>query len=531
MDLFDKLANNEWDAWTAIASRINNENSKFQWDKKIYAEARKTLSLMSDSLYDEDKEEMLEYFLWAFQTFRQLDFDIDSLLYGGVKRDLRVRSLLLPLCTSLIEGCFVNLVRALIPGLSNVSGRNYREQSGLRSLVNVLNGNGCLELSKIPNVGLRNAISHGGVMLRSGAGPSAIEYTYTSGKERFHDSMSLYQLEELVLRYLDAVCGLMLAFCSFFNDIGAADLFSSIKDSFIRNMYIGFELSDQNYICLNVSEPVGASQVNYTFSTTVADDSSLFEKAEILFVRIRERCPDYEKYLITYSHPRMLANFMRVRGTDIDKYAANAKHCGSLIDGIIESRDILRPCISSEVINEYEAQYYRFPFYDAGNLKIYDVADVSTEDSKRLKANVFVGDIEEKGDLIVVIKKAIDWVKRLYNPPNSGMRIKHGTMMSDCVYLSVFRSCRSRDRSLLENNENFVCQVEYCLTAEFRLTDDNRYLKYLYRNKEWFNNELKILWREKKYLQVASRAKIGRNKPCPCGSGLKYKKCCGRYKD
>jgi uncharacterized protein YecA (UPF0149 family) len=22
--------------------------------------------------------------------------------------------------------------------------------------------------------------------------------------------------------------------------------------------------------------------------------------------------------------------------------------------------------------------------------------------------------------------------------------------------------------------------------------------------------------------------KIGRNKPCPCGSGLKYKKCCGR---
>jgi len=22
--------------------------------------------------------------------------------------------------------------------------------------------------------------------------------------------------------------------------------------------------------------------------------------------------------------------------------------------------------------------------------------------------------------------------------------------------------------------------------------------------------------------------KIGRNDPCPCGSGLKYKKCCGK---
>jgi preprotein translocase subunit SecA len=24
--------------------------------------------------------------------------------------------------------------------------------------------------------------------------------------------------------------------------------------------------------------------------------------------------------------------------------------------------------------------------------------------------------------------------------------------------------------------------------------------------------------------------KIGRNDPCPCGSGKKYKKCCGRFK-
>ena len=27
---------------------------------------------------------------------------------------------------------------------------------------------------------------------------------------------------------------------------------------------------------------------------------------------------------------------------------------------------------------------------------------------------------------------------------------------------------------------------------------------------------------------VRSSPKIGRNDPCPCGSGLKYKKCCGR---
>jgi preprotein translocase subunit SecA len=33
---------------------------------------------------------------------------------------------------------------------------------------------------------------------------------------------------------------------------------------------------------------------------------------------------------------------------------------------------------------------------------------------------------------------------------------------------------------------------------------------------------------EKKKPQKRSAKKIGRNAPCPCGSGKKYKKCCGR---
>jgi SWIM/SEC-C metal-binding protein len=29
-------------------------------------------------------------------------------------------------------------------------------------------------------------------------------------------------------------------------------------------------------------------------------------------------------------------------------------------------------------------------------------------------------------------------------------------------------------------------------------------------------------------VQVKAASKVGRNEPCPCGSGKKYKKCCGR---
>lgn len=41
-------------------------------------------------------------------------------------------------------------------------------------------------------------------------------------------------------------------------------------------------------------------------------------------------------------------------------------------------------------------------------------------------------------------------------------------------------------------------------------------------------------YREKKAkveeMNAAFKKKVGRNDPCPCGSGLKYKRCCGRYR-
>lgn len=59
---------------------------------------------------------------------------------------------------------------------------------------------------------------------------------------------------------------------------------------------------------------------------------------------------------------------------------------------------------------------------------------------------------------------------------------------------------------------------------------------WLYGLEEW--NEIfdeakqKELYKEQKKSQtVVNGPKIGRNDPCPCGSGKKYKKCCGARKD
>ncbi|MEG0257329.1 MAG: SEC-C metal-binding domain-containing protein [Christensenella sp.] len=57
--------------------------------------------------------------------------------------------------------------------------------------------------------------------------------------------------------------------------------------------------------------------------------------------------------------------------------------------------------------------------------------------------------------------------------------------------------------------------------------------KWLYTLPEWDNvltekkrEEITHEWRLSK--QAVSEKTVGRNDPCPCGSGKKYKKCCGK---
>lgn len=56
---------------------------------------------------------------------------------------------------------------------------------------------------------------------------------------------------------------------------------------------------------------------------------------------------------------------------------------------------------------------------------------------------------------------------------------------------------------------------------------------WLYGLPQWkeiySEEELKKLYKEQKEsTTIRKEKKIGRNDPCPCGSGKKYKKCCGR---
>jgi preprotein translocase subunit SecA len=96
-------------------------------------------------------------------------------------------------------------------------------------------------------------------------------------------------------------------------------------------------------------------------------------------------------------------------------------------------------------------------------------------------------------------------------------------------------------KRIAEHHENFTDVVNNLLGTKYTFdelleTYKSRYLKnkifssttVLYKSKA-FSKTLGIIEEEveKPSLEGIDLSKIGRNDPCPCGSGKKFKKCCG----
>lgn len=98
-------------------------------------------------------------------------------------------------------------------------------------------------------------------------------------------------------------------------------------------------------------------------------------------------------------------------------------------------------------------------------------------------------------------------------------------------FLDGISDALDKEFDLMEVDEDTVIdatvdfEVLYKKMIEFKA-------EHLYSLKEWENvfskEQLMAFYNEQKASKtVVKEAKVGRNDPCPCGSGKKYKKCCG----
>lgn len=83
-----------------------------------------------------------------------------------------------------------------------------------------------------------------------------------------------------------------------------------------------------------------------------------------------------------------------------------------------------------------------------------------------------------------------------------------------------------------EMDENTVVSLKFDKTKLYKNMVGAK-AEWLYKLPQWeaifTKDEQKALYlEEKKSGTIVKGQKIGRNDPCPCGSGKKYKKCCGK---
>ncbi|MCD7904869.1 MAG: SEC-C domain-containing protein [Clostridiales bacterium] len=106
------------------------------------------------------------------------------------------------------------------------------------------------------------------------------------------------------------------------------------------------------------------------------------------------------------------------------------------------------------------------------------------------------------------------------------------------VYFAGFADGINEALNEKVNLEDFTEESEIDISFDFEALY-KKMVEYkaesLYSLPQWENiftrEQLDVFYKEQKHSKtVVKEKKIGRNDPCPCGSGKKYKKCCGANK-
>ncbi len=100
-----------------------------------------------------------------------------------------------------------------------------------------------------------------------------------------------------------------------------------------------------------------------------------------------------------------------------------------------------------------------------------------------------------------------------------------------CGFIDGISEVLSIELDLMEVTEETEIDATFEFEALFKKMVEYK-AEHLYKLPQWENvfnkDELASLYRTQKMSKtVKKETKIGRNDPCTCGSGKKYKKCCG----
>ncbi len=374
----------------------------------------------------------------------------------------------LPMYTSIVVGCLSNLLRFLTVPLSLLSQKDYTVQNKLRSLVDVAKSNGLNEIADHVDVNLRNAINHGGVAIQRTGGGNDIRFYYTENSQLKAKPMRLYEFDKILDEAYDMVSGLIMDILLFLNRHIELLSIDRTTKGYVPFALLAMELSTPRNICTFISDLPNEKQINVEVSIVDCNKWHIFKLVLMIAILIYNRYSHYEKYYISLSHPRMLTGWLRFTQEQLADIVEKRRLPQEVVQEVL-SKDALVFDASEEDVDLNEAKYLCFPNFSSEGMRVNKIADAGQPDRKRLRAHLYVGQVDSRKEILAKIEKAIDWLKTIKNPPCPEFQHKHGSMPADALYINVYKFDERKNKELLPKNDNFICFVDYNQSGETTL--------------------------------------------------------------
>lgn len=467
-------------------------------------------------------ESMIEHFLSACSTYSQITSIINDLDSINESDSIKNRLYRIPTYTSIVEGCLTNLFRFTVLLIDQFSVQDYSAQRKLEPLRTVLIKNGFSNGIESVDVKIRNSINHGGVIFREDG--RVIEFHYIENSKSLSKELTVYEFDDLINRMYDITSAVLLSVCLFLNEHWDKISVNMSQKTFVSFALLSMKLSIPSIRCRFISDTSNSKQLNADFYTVKTDRAFIVETALKISLMIYSVYPDYDQYYLSFSSERLQKSWIRFTNSEL-AYATATGDFAGIVKSAANRGDIIVFAPSIENVDLYEIKYFRFPNYVSDKFIINKIEDASLEDRKRLKCHLFIGDTQDKQEILKIIKDAIGWLNTLKNMDSPTIHRKNGSMEADALYINVYKHDIRHSKALHPANENFVCFVDYNKSGTTTLVHGGIFQKswnQLYHEKTGL---LSIAWREKKYA-IRRIVKISANAPCPCGSGKKFKKCC-----
>ena len=225
------------------------------WNKKVFNQTDSALQNIATQCPTLSIDETIfEFFLSGYNAYMQVTNVINDLSGLNDSPAMKNRQFRIPTYVSVVEGCLTNLYRFIALIVNQTTTKDYASTYKLKSLCEILNGNGFDELTEFVNINIRNAINHGGIIFEEDG--QKIIFHYTENKRSVSSTFTTYEFDQLINDVYDTASAIILGIAVFLNLNWKAVSVDRSSKTFVAFSMLGMELSTPTVRCRYISESV-----------------------------------------------------------------------------------------------------------------------------------------------------------------------------------------------------------------------------------------------------------------------------------